>query len=212
MNYHSKNMEGAKKMLNYKDFDDEMLLGRLVSEPAAAELFQDYNSLEEIILKTYSKELQRYKGIGKVKSEQIPAVAEIIRRILKAEKENTTKIGNPLDVFNYFKEMQFLEQEEARILLLNVKSEIMSERLITKGTISNSLLSPREVFAPAVRSLAKAIVVVHNHPSGDPTPSFDDKKVTEQLVKAGEVIGIQITDHVIIGRGDFTSLKEKMDR
>lgn len=197
-------------MLNYKDFDDQMLLGRLVSESAAAELFQDYNSLEEIILKTYSNELKKYKGIGKVKSEQIPAVAEIIRRILKADKKKTTKIGNPLDVFNYFKEMQFLEQEEARILLLNVKSEIMSERLVTRGTISNSLLSPREVFAPAVRSLAKAVVVVHNHPSGDPTPSFDDEKVTEQLAKAAKILGIQLVDHVIIGRNGFTSLKEKM--
>lgn len=197
-------------MNDYKDFDDQMLLGRLVSEPAAVELFQDYNSLEEIILKTYSKELQRYKGIGKVKSEQIPAVAEIIRRILKAEKKNTTKIGNPLDVFNYFKEMQFLEQEEARILLLNVKSEIMSERLITRGTISNSLLSPREVFAPAIRSLAKAVVVVHNHPSGDPTPSFDDEKTTEKLADAAKILEVQLVDHVIIGRNDFVSLKEKM--
>jgi DNA repair protein RadC len=198
-------------MLDYKKFDDQMLLGRLVSEPAAAELFQDYNSLEEIILKTYSKELQRYKGIGKVKSEQIPVVAEIIRRILKSQKKNTTKIGNPLDVYNYFKEMQFLEQEEARILLLNVKSEIMSERLVTKGTISNSLLSPREVFAPAVRSLAKALVVVHNHPSGDPTPSFDDEKTTEKLANAAKFLEVQLVDHVIIGRNDFTSLKEKMD-
>jgi DNA repair protein RadC len=198
-------------MLNYKEFNDQMLLGALVSEPAAAELFQDYSSLEEIILKTYSKELQKYKGIGKVKSKQIPAVAEIIRRILKAEKKKTTKIGNPLDVYNYFKEMQFLEQEEARILLLNVKSEIMSERLVTKGTISNSLLSPREVFAPAVRSLAKALVVVHNHPSGDPTPSFDDEKVTEKLSKAAKILEVQLVDHVIIGRNDFTSLKEKMD-
>jgi len=198
-------------MLDYKEFDDQMLLGRLVSEPAAAELFQDYNSLKEIILKTYSKELQRYKGIGRVKSEQISAVAEIIRRILKAEKKNTTKIGNPLDVYDYFKEMQFLEQEEARILLLNVKSEIMSERLITRGTISNSLLSPREVFAPAVRSLAKALVVVHNHPSGDPTPSFDDEKTTEKLADAARILEVQLVDHVIIGMGDFTSLKEKMD-
>lgn len=197
-------------MLDYKEFDDQMLLGRLVSEPAAAELFQDYNSLEEIILKTYSKELQRYKGIGKVKSEQIPAVAEIIRRVLKAKKKKTTKIGNPLDVFNYFKEMQFLEQEEARILLLNVKSEIMSERLITRGTISNSLLSPREVFAPAIRSLAKAVVVVHNHPSGDPTPSFDDEKTTEKLADAAKILEVQLVDHVIIGRNDFVSLKEKM--
>jgi len=210
MNYHSKLGRGAKNMNDYKDFDDQMLLGRLVSEPAAVELFQDYNSLEEIILKTYSKELQRYKGIGKVKSEQIPAVAEIIRRILKAEKKNTTKIGNPLDVFNYFKEMQFLEQEEARILLLNVKSEIMSERLITRGTISNSLLSPREVFAPAIRSLAKAVVVVHNHPSGDPTPSFDDEKTTEKLADAAKILEVQLVDHVIIGRNDFVSLKEKM--
>ncbi|RCW60961.1 RadC family protein [Halanaerobium sp. ST460_2HS_T2] len=198
-------------MLNYKDFDDQMLLGRLVSESAAVELFQDYNSLEEIILKTYSKELQRYKGIGKVKSEQIPAVAEIIRRILKAEKKNTTKIGNPLDVYNYFKEMQFLEQEEARILMLNVKSEIMSEKIVTRGTISNSLLSPREVFAPAVRSLAKAVVVVHNHPSGDPTPSFDDEKTTDKLAKAAKILEVQLVDHVIIGRDNFTSLKEKLN-
>lgn len=106
--------------------------------------------------------------------------------------------------------MQFLEQEEVRILLLNVQSEIMAERLVTKGTISNSLLSPREIFAPAVRSLARAVVVVHNHPSGNPTPSFDDEKVTEKLAKAAKILGIQLTDHVIIGRDDFVSLKEKM--
>jgi len=81
---------------------------------------------------------------------------------------------------------------------------------VTKGTISNSLLSPRELFAPAVRSLARAVVVVHNHPSGIPTPSFDDEKVTEKLAEAAKILGIQLTDHVIIGRDDFVSLKEKM--
>src|SRR6056297_3091655 len=168
-------------MLNYKEFDDQMLLGRLVSESAAAELFQDYNSLEEIILKTYSSELKKYKGIGKVKSEQIPAVAEIIRRILKAEKKKTTKIHNPFDVFNYCKEMQFLEQEEVRILLLNVQSQIMAEKIVSRGTVCNSLVTPREVFGPAVRAMSKAIAVVHNHPSGDATPSADDKKITRKL-------------------------------
>jgi len=198
-------------MLDYKEFDDQMLLGRLVSEPAAAELFQDYNSLEEIILRTYSTELKKYKGIGKVKSEQIPAVAEIIRRILKAEKKKTTKIGNPLDVFNYFKEMQFLEQEEVRILLLNVQSEMMAEKIVSRGTVCNSLVTPREVFGPAVRSMAKAEIVVHNHPSGDATPSADDKSITKKLAEAAEILEIQLVDHVIIGRDEFVSLKEEMD-
>jgi len=209
-NYHSKLWKEQRKMLNYKEFDDQMLLGRLVSEPAAAELFQDYNSLEEIILKTYSKELQRYKGIGKVKSEQISAVAEIIRRILKADKKKTTKIGNPFDVFNYFKDMQFLEQEEVRILLLNVQSQIMAEKIVSRGTVCNSLVTPREVFGPAVRSMAKAVVVVHNHPSGDASPSTDDKKITKKLAEAAEILEIQLVDHVIIGRDEFVSLKEKM--
>ena len=197
-------------MLDYKEFDDQMLLGRLVSEPAAAELFQNYNSLEEIILKTYSKELQRYKGIGKVKSEQIPAVAEIIRRVLKAKKKKTTEIHSPIDVFNYFKEMQFLEQEEVRILLLNVKSEIMAEKIISRGTVCNSLVTPREVFGPAVRSMAKAVVVVHNHPSGDSSPSADDKSITKKIAKAAAILEIQLVDHVIIGRDEFFSLKEEM--
>lgn len=197
-------------MLNYKEFDDQMLLGRLVSEPAAAELFQDYNSLEEIILKTYSNELKKYKGIGKVKSEQIPAVAEIIRRILKAKKKKTTKIHNPFDVFNYFKDMQFLEQEEVRILLLNVQSQIMAEKIVSRGTVCNSLVTPREVFGPAVRSMAKAEVVIHNHPSGDATPSTDDKKITKKLAEAAEILEIQLVDHVIIGRDEFVSLKEEM--
>jgi DNA repair protein RadC len=198
-------------MNDYNEFNDQMLLGALVSEPAAAELFQNYNSLEEIILKTYSNELQKYKGIGKVKSEQIPAVAEIIRRILKAEKKKTTKIHNPFDVFNYFKEMQFLEQEEVRILLLNVKSEIMAEKIVSRGTICNSLVTSREVFGPAVRTMAKALAVVHNHPSGDATPSADDKKVTQKLAEAAKILEIQFVDHVIIGRDEFVSLKEEMD-
>jgi DNA repair protein RadC len=196
-------------MLNYKEFDDQMLLGRLVSEPAAAELFQDYNSLEEIILKTYSKELQRYKGISKVKSEQIPAVAEIIRRVLKAKKK-TTEIHSPIEVFNYFKEMQFLEQEEVRILLLNVQSEIMAEKIVSRGTVCNSLVTPREVFGPAVRSMAKAVVVVHNHPSGDSSPSSDDKSITKKIAEAAAILEIQLVDHIIIGRDEFVSLKEEM--
>ena len=197
-------------MNDYNEFDDQMLLGRLVSESAAAELFQDYNSLEEIILKTYSKELQNYKGIGKVKSEQIPAVAEIIRRILKAEKKKTTKIHNPFDVFNYCKEMQFLEQEEVRVLLLNVQSEIMAEKIVSRGTVCNSLVTPREVFGPAVRAMSKAIAVIHNHPSGIADPSADDKKITKKLAKAAKILEIQLVDHVIIGRDEFVSLKEEM--
>jgi len=197
-------------MLDYKEFDDQMLLGTLISEPAAAKLFQEYNSLEEIILKTYSKELQKYKGIGKVKSEQIPAVAEIIRRILKAEKKKTTKIHNPFDVFNYCKEMQFLEQEEVRILLLNVQSQIMAEKIVSRGTVCNSLVTPREVFGPAVKAMSKAIAVIHNHPSGDATPSTDDKKITKKLAEAAKILEIQLVDHVIIGRDEFVSLKEEM--
>ena len=103
--------------------------------------------------------------------------------------------------------MQYLKQEQFRVVLLDVKHKIISNQIITQGTVSGTLVGAREVFNPAIKHMASKILLVHNHPSGDPTPSREDIEITKQLVKAGDIIGIPVLDHIIIGKDEYTSLK-----
>ena len=106
-------------------------------------------------------------------------------------------------------DMQYLTQEEFRVILLNTKNGIIAERTISKGTLNTTVVTPREVFHRAVKLMAAAVVLVHNHPSGDPVPSQEDLELTRKMVEAGKVMDIAVLDHCIIGQGKYVSLKEK---
>lgn len=156
------------------------------------------------------EELSKIKGIGLAKSVQIKAAVELGLRLSSQIKRRSAVMTSPADVASYLMdEMRFLEKEHFRAMLLNIKNHLISVEDISVGSLNSSIVHPREVFKPAIRRSSASIILVHNHPSGDPTPSREDLEVTRRLVEAGRIIGIEVIDHVIIGNGSYVSLKEK---
>jgi len=155
------------------------------------------------------KELEKIKGIGPSKAMQILTIAEIQKRINNS-KNPVKKISRAEDVFNYFYErLKDEKQENFYILILNNQNNIIKEQLISKGVLDAAILHPREVFKPAIKNSASKIILVHNHPSGNPEPSPEDLDITKQLIDAGKLIDIKILDHVIIGEGKWWSWVER---
>jgi DNA repair protein RadC len=145
------------------------------------------------------KELQEIKGIGPSKAMQILAISELGKRYSQS-KSPTTKITSAKDVYKYFKErLENEKQENFYILILSTKNNIIKDQLITKGVLDSAILHPREVFRPAIRNSASKIILVHNHPSGDPEPSQEDLDITKKIIEIGKNIEIRVLDHVIIG-------------
>jgi len=155
------------------------------------------------------RELQEIKGIGFAKACQILSLFEFNKRHSLAKKSNG-KIICAEDVFNlYHDRLKDLKQEHFIVLLMNTKNHIIGEETISKGTVDSSIIHPREVFKPAIKNSASRIILVHNHPSGDPKPSEEDLRITNNLERSGGVIGISIIDHVIVGNNRWWSLKEE---
>lgn len=157
-------------------------------------------------------ELQRNKnlaGIGIVKACQIKAAIELGLRI-KPKDSIDVKITSPQDIADLLmEEMQYLKQECFKIILLDTKNKVIKVEGISVGILNASLVHPREVFVKAIRQHSAAIVLAHNHPSGDPEPSAEDKNITKRLCDAGELLGIAVLDHIIIGRGTYLSFKQE---
>lgn len=157
-------------------------------------------------------ELQRNKnlaGIGIVKACQIKAAIELGLRI-KQKDMIDVKITSPQDIADLLmEEMQYLKQECFKIILLDTKNKVIKVEGISVGILNASLVHPREVFIKAIRQHSAAIVLAHNHPSGDPEPSAEDKNITKRLCDAGELLGIAVLDHIIIGRGTYLSFKQE---
>ena len=178
---------------------------RLIAEYGLDKLFEC--SLEE---------LQKIKGMGPVKAMQIKAISQLVKNQKVAWNEynkKNIKISCAEDVFNYFHErLKDEKQENFYILMLNTQNNIIGEQLISKGILDASIIHPREVFKPAIKNSAAKIILVHNHPSGDASPSRDDRIVLDKLRSFGEGMGINITDHIIIGKGNYWSNKEKEAR
>jgi DNA repair protein RadC len=146
-----------------------------------------------------------------VKAMKILAMFEIFRRTNQLDKQGfKEKIKNARDVFNrYVDQLKDEKQEHFLALYLDTKNQLLEDRLVSKGTLNASLIHPREVFNQAIKASANSIILVHNHPSGDPTPSKEDEVVTKNLVNAGDLLGIHVLDHVIIGQQEYISLREK---
>lgn len=156
------------------------------------------------------EELSKIKGIGLAKSVQLKAAIELGRRIYSYAKKDIVAINTPYDVKNLLmEEMRFLEKEHFKVILLNIKNHVISVEDISIGSLNSSIVHPREVFKPAIKRSSASIILAHNHPSGDPTPSREDIDITRRLCEAGKILGIEVIDHVIIGNGSFVSLKEK---
>ena len=154
--------------------------------------------------------LMKIKGVGKVKAAQIRCIAELSQRMAKTEAAERLCFEAPATVADYFMEdLRYEEQENLIVLFLNSKNKLIREKLMFKGTVNASIISPREIFLEALEAHAVSIVLVHNHPSGDPAPSPEDIKVTCKVKKAGDLIDIRLLDHVIIGDRRYTSMMEQ---
>jgi len=155
------------------------------------------------------EELQKQKGIGLAKAAQLKAALELGRR-LAAFSLSRAVIKSPQDVANLLMdEMRYLDREYFCTISLNTKNRVLGIDNVSIGSLNSSLVHPREVFKNPIRRSAAAIILVHNHPSGDPEPSREDIQVTRRLVEAGQLLGIEVLDHLIIGDGSFISLKEQ---
>ena len=155
------------------------------------------------------EELRTLPGIGEVKAVKILSLAEISRRLVRERAASRLVFSSPSAVADYYMEqMRHLETETAVLVLLDNKMALLREEVLSLGTVNCTLLSPREIFLRALRWGAVNIMLLHNHPSGDPTPSGMDKEITERICKAGQILGIQLIDHLIIGDLSFTSLRE----
>ena len=155
-------------------------------------------------------ELARLPGLGRARAARLLAVVELSRRWLSEPLRRGAAFRSSLDIFRYFHpRMRDLRVEQFRVVLLDGKHRVLAARLVSQGTLTSSPVHPREVFGPAVRAGAAAVVLVHNHPSGDPAPSADDLDITRRLVEAGELLGIRVLDHVVVGDGTYTSLADR---
>ena len=155
-------------------------------------------------------ELQSIVGVGPVKAAQIKAALELGRRLMIQRPEEKPQVRSPADAANLLMgEMAHLEQEHLRVMLLDTKNHVLAIPTIYVGSTNTALVRVAEILRPAIRANAVGIIIVHNHPSGDPTPSPEDIRLTELIRKAGELADIEVLDHLIIGQQRYVSLKER---
>jgi DNA repair protein RadC len=147
-------------------------------------------------------ELCQTKGIGPAKATTIKAALELGKRLSGAPVQRYLKVTSPQDLVNYFQpRLQHLRKEVFKAVLLNTKHQMLKDVTVSEGSLSASLVHPREAFLPAIKESAAAVIFLHNHPSGDPTPSTEDKELTLRLAEVGQLVGISVLDHIIIGSG-----------
>lgn len=155
-------------------------------------------------------ELLDLKGIGPAKTATVKAVMEIARRYATEKFPQGKAFSRSADVFAHFHQrLKDKKKECFFILLLDSKNKAIREERVSEGTLTSSLVHPREAFAPAIRESAASLILVHNHPSGDPTPSREDEEITGRLVECGRVLGIGVLDHIIIGQGSYYSFADR---
>lgn len=211
-------MRPREKMLNQGEAslsESELLaiiLGMGTKNMTAIELanallikYKNLRTLKEASL----DELTKQRGIGLAKAVQIKAAFELGKRVA-ISSQNKNYIKSPDDVKNMvMEEMRYFDREHFRAIYLDRKGGLITMKDISIGSLNSSIVHPREVFKTAVKNSAASIILVHNHPSGDPSPSNEDIEVTKRLIDAGDLMGIPILDHIIIGDNIYTSLKAK---
>jgi DNA repair protein RadC len=178
----------------------------------AREVLMRFSSLKEIEDAAIA-EFADIKGMGSAKIAQIKSAFELGKRLLRCEKgagfENPS-FKNSREVYEYYRPKFYgLKKERFLCALLDTKNRVFREKIVSEGTLTSSLVHPREVFRDAIKEAAASVLFVHNHPSGDPNPSKDDISITRRLVETGKVVGISVLDHIVISDGKYLSLMEK---
>lgn len=155
-------------------------------------------------------ELKKINGIGRVKALQLLCIVELAKRMYKEQKKDRVSFLNPETIADYYmQDLRHLTTEQVILLALDIKSCLIQDIIISKGTVNASFSNPRDIFIAALKYGAVSVILLHNHPSGDPTPSREDVITTQRLRDAGELIGIPLMDHIIIGDNTYVSLKER---
>lgn len=172
-------------------------------------ILQEFPTLQELMNVT-EEELIAIKGIGVVKAKQLLAILSFVRYMQSNSNGDRPNVGSPCDVYELVRgELEYLFVERFAVLGLSTKNHVIVQHTVSVGSLNASIVHPRETFNMLIRRNCAAAILVHNHPSGDPTPSPEDIVLTKKLIEAGEIIGIPVLDHVIVGQGRYVSLKEK---
>lgn len=173
------------------------------------EIMRIFHTPEELLSAT-EQELMQIPGIGKIKAQQVVAALELAK-LLNTPKSPPSVIRSPQDAYELlYSELAYLQKEHFVCVFLNTKNHIIGQpETISIGSLSSAIVHPREVFRAAIKRSSAALICAHNHPSGDPTPSPEDISLTSRLIQAGEIVGIDVLDHLIIGDSRYVSLKEK---
>jgi DNA repair protein RadC len=175
----------------------------------AREMLASYGSLAGVAGRELS-ELAKLPGVGRAKAARLVATFELTRRLRARTPGARTVLSSPAEVYGAFGPlMEDLPREVFRVALLDAQNGLLRDRIVSEGTLSASLVHPREVFKPAILECAASVILLHNHPSGDPTPSREDVRLTRQLAECGRLLDLRVHDHVVIGRGRFVSLAER---
>jgi DNA repair protein RadC len=162
------------------------------------------------LLISSSEDFLSLRGIGEAKAAQLLALAEISKRFKSFRSGDEYKISQPKDAADLVMEsMRHLKQECLKVIMLNTKNIVIAIKDASLGSLNSSIVHPREVFCEAIKKSSASIIISHNHPSGDPTPSSEDINLTHRIKECGKLIGIELLDHIIIGDGCYVSLKEK---
>lgn len=175
----------------------------------ARELLSRFGSLRQLAAASIT-ELCQQQGIGPAKAAEIQALFQIARRFSDTRIQPGQPYRSSRDAFDHFHERLCDYRKEVFVaLLLDSKNRLIREVQISEGSLNASIVHPREVFAPVLKESASAILFIHNHPSGDPSPSREDIEITERLKRVGELMGVRVLDHIIIGNGDYVSLADR---
>lgn len=174
----------------------------------AQRVLQDSGGLRRFAERSWD-ELTHIPGIGPAKALELQASLELGRRVARSRLPEAALIAGPQDAADLLmEELRRLREEHFVVLFLNTKNRVIGRQTLSIGSLNASIVHPREVFRAAIRRSSASILCAHNHPSGDPTPSPEDKQLTRRLAEAGELVGIELLDHIVIGDNRFVSLKE----
>lgn len=175
----------------------------------AQEIFMHFGSLERLAEATI-EELCQIKGLGQAKALQLKAACLMGWKLSKQIIPPKFRIENPLHVYHLVKDqLDWAKEEHFVVVLQDARNYVICHKIVSIGTLTETLVHPREVFYPAIRHKAASIILVHNHPSGDPTPSLEDHQITKTLIQAGQMLSIPVHDHVIVGGGSYFSMRQR---
>lgn len=195
--------------MNLEYLSDVELLENFMPKEAAQNILHEYSSIYNVVNCATEKQLKSFNGITAMRAKKILCIRELISRMQREKQQKLKIITTPKDVIEYFRFLEDKETEEFWVMMLNTKNAIIGSKCVSIGTLNAALAQPREIFNVAVRHMASSIIVAHNHPSGDCSPSTEDIAVTKSIIKAGRLLNIDCLDHVIIGRQKSISLKQE---